>query len=167
VGHFERDTDVRREGGVLRATLSPDWEVWGPLGGYVAAVALRALGASTDLRRPAIFACTFLSVARFGDVDLHVRTLRRGKRSHALQVDMTQEGSPILSALGWAVSDGMSGLAHAHGAAPHDEWLLCDAHAPVGSDGLLGCTGRVWSPGGALLASGTSTLFCRPNPNPR
>ena len=30
--------------------------------------------------------------------------------------------------------------------------------------GLVGCTGRVWSPSGRQRASGTSTLICRPNP---
>jgi len=52
---------------------------------------------------------------------------------------------------------------HFHAAAPSEEWLRCDAAAPVGRDGLLGCNGRLWSPDGRLVASGTSTLFCRPS----
>ena len=85
---FAADTAVHRlgvDGDVtrLRAELSPAWEVWGPVGGYVAAIALRALAAGTELPRPASFHCNFLSVARFGAVDLEVATLRRGKRSHA------------------------------------------------------------------------------------
>lgn len=51
-----------------------------------------------------------------------------------------------------------------HDAAPDEEWLLCDAHSPVGREGLVGATGRVWAPGGRLLASGSSSLICRPNP---
>jgi acyl-CoA thioesterase-2 len=51
-----------------------------------------------------------------------------------------------------------------HDAAPKDEWLLCDAHSPVGREGLVGCNGRVWTPDGRLLASGLSHLLCRPNP---
>ena len=31
-------------------------------------------------------------------------------------------------------------------------------------DGLLGCTSRLWSEDGRLLASGTSKHLCRPNP---
>jgi len=51
-----------------------------------------------------------------------------------------------------------------HASAGNDEWLLCDSHAPVGRDGIIGCTGRVWSPDGRLIASGNSCLFCKPNP---
>ena len=269
---FAADTAVHRvgvDGDVtrLRAELSPAWEVWGPVGGYVAAIALRALAAGTELPRPASFHCNFLSVARFGAVDLEVATLRRGKRSHALRVAMTQQGQPILTATAWFVADGMAGLAHDHARAPDvpppgalqsyaeradnyadwypfwrsvegrpvqweephppvwntwmrlqdtprpldpvteagrlllwldmmmwnaadaphpwpppylapnldlsasfhelapgEEWLLCDAHAPVAREGIIGCRGHLWTEAGRLLASANATLFCRPNP---
>lgn len=269
MGDFLADTAVAGASGRYRARLSPEWEVWGPLGGYVAAIALRAIGAESPLRRPASFSCLFLAVGRFDDVELEVRTLRRGRRSHALQVEMSQEGRGILQATGWVVEEGLSGFEHDHSAmpdvpaaeelrsyselaenydewypvwrsidgrpvvwseepglpiwhtwmrlretpklddpfleaarslcwmdlmmwnaatpphlpwpvshvapnldlsvlfhdaAPDDEWLLCDAHAPVGRQGLVGCNGRVWTPSGRLLASGTSNLLCRPNP---
>ena len=51
-----------------------------------------------------------------------------------------------------------------HQSAAGEEWLLCDAHAPVGREGLIGCSGRIWSTSGRLIASGASCLFCRPNP---
>jgi hypothetical protein len=38
-----------------RAELVPDWRTWGPLGGYVAAIALRAAGMATSFDRPASF----------------------------------------------------------------------------------------------------------------
>jgi acyl-CoA thioesterase-2 len=267
---FEADTRVRGGDGRYAATLSPAWEVWGPFGGYVAAVALRGLAAASELPRPASFSCLFLSVARFGEVDLAVATLRRGRSSHALRVDVTQEGRPVLAASAWFVADALSGLEHEDAvmpavpppaelpsyaerapdydawypiwrsiegrplrwseepgppvwrtwmrlqrtpdlardpvldaarsllwmdimpwnaaAAPHtpwplshiapsldlsvlfhrgaagEEWLLCDCHAPVSREGLVGCTGRLWTPGGRLVASGTSHLTWRPAP---
>lgn len=272
MGDFAADTAVERVGvrgdvAHHRAELSPAWEVWGPVGGYVAAIALRALAAETDLPRPASFHCNFLSVARFAAVDLEVATLRRGKRSHALRVAMNQQGRPILTATAWFVEDALDGLAHEHvlapdvppphalksyaeiadnyadwypfwrsvegrpcnGAEPHppewhtwmrlletprpldpvteagrlllwldmmmwnaadaphpwpppylapnldlsvsfhelmpqEEWLLCDAHAPVAREGIIGCRGQLWTESGRLLASGSATLFCRPNP---
>lgn len=116
---FADDTTVHSvDAGRYRAELSPAWEVWGPIGGYVAAIALRALAAGSELPRPASFHCDFLSVARFGPVELDVATLRRGKRTHALRVAMHQDGTPILSATGWFVADGMSGLEHEHAAFP-------------------------------------------------
>ena len=55
-----------------------DWEIWGPCGGYVAAIALRAAGAESPFARPASFFCHYLSVAAFAPVDLVVTPLRRG-----------------------------------------------------------------------------------------
>ena len=45
-------------------------------------------------------------------------TLRQGKRSRALQVQITQEGSPILSAHGWTVAEGSQGFEHDHAQMP-------------------------------------------------
>ena len=272
MGDFAADTAVARVGvrgdvALLRADVSPAWDVWGPVGGYVAAIALRALATEADLPRPASFHCNFLSVARFGAVDLEVATLRRGKRTHALHVAMKQDGTPILNATAWFVADAMDGLAHEHAVAPAvpapgalrsyaeiadnyadwypfwrsvdgrpvnaaephppvwntwmrlldtprpldavteagrmllwldmmmwnaadaphpwpppflapnldlaasfhelmpgEEWLLCDAHAPVAREGIIGCRGHLWSESGRLLASGNATLICRRNP---
>ena len=50
---FVADTAVRGGGGRYQAALSADWEVWGPLGGYVAAIALRAIGTECPGMRPA------------------------------------------------------------------------------------------------------------------
>jgi acyl-CoA thioesterase II len=46
-----------------------------------------------------------------------------------------------------------------------DEWLLVEAVSPVGTDGLVAATGRVWDRSGALLASGDQTMLCRPAAN--
>jgi hypothetical protein len=35
---------------------------------------------------------------------------------------------------------------------------------PIARDGLVGCTSRLWSEDGRLLASGTSKHLNRPNP---
>jgi acyl-CoA thioesterase II len=268
-GDFARDTAVAGADGAYRAHLSGDWEGWGPLGGYVAAIALRAVATESRLPRPASFQCLFLSVATFADVELEVETLRRSKRAEAFAVRMTQAGTPILHATACVVDDGLDGFVHTdavapdvagperlrpfdelvehydesypvwrtfegrptlwpdapsppvwrtwmrlratpdltdpfldaartlmwmdmmmwnaappphlpwpvaylapnldlaclfHERAPDDEWLLCDAHAPSARGGLVGCTGRVWTPSGRLVASGASQLLCRPNP---
>lgn len=94
-----------------RAVLHPDWMTWGPAGGYVAAVALRAAGAATSFDRPASFVCQYLSVARFDAVELRVATLRAGRRTEALHVAMTQNDVPILDANVWAVGPN-EGLEH-------------------------------------------------------
>jgi acyl-CoA thioesterase-2 len=112
VGDFGVDTAVEAVGGRYRAQLSRDWEIWGPNGGYVAAIALRAAGAASRLRRPASFSCHFLSVAEFAHIDLDVATLRATKRAESLRVSMTQGGRPILEAIVWVVDDGLQALTH-------------------------------------------------------
>jgi acyl-CoA thioesterase II len=112
MGDFAADTALEGAGGRYRARLSPEWKVWGPLGGYVAAIALRAMGEETPLRRPASITCHFLAPGEFEEADVEVTTLRRGKRSQALHVRMSQRGNAFLTATGWVVDTDMSGLAH-------------------------------------------------------
>jgi acyl-CoA thioesterase II len=75
--------------GRFRGEVSPDWDLWGPVGGYLAAIAVRAAGASTALARPASVACHYLAPARFGPVELTVTTGRRSRRAESLRVLMT------------------------------------------------------------------------------
>ena len=86
------DAATRPEGGDgrYRVRLAEDWDVWGPVGGYVAGIALRAMGAESALERPASFACQYLSVGRFEPVEIEVALLRRGRSSEALGVLRTK-----------------------------------------------------------------------------
>ena len=97
--------------GVYTAFVHRDWEIWGPCGGYVAAIALRAAGAERPLVRPASFFCHYLSVADFAPVDLVVTVLRSGRTVTAQRVAMAQEGRPILEAMVWSVGE-VDGLEH-------------------------------------------------------
>jgi acyl-CoA thioesterase len=51
-----------------------------------------------------------------------------------------------------------------HGFAPEAEWILADGVVPLARDGLVGCSSRLWTEDGRLLATGTSKHLCRPNP---
>jgi acyl-CoA thioesterase len=113
MGDFTEQTALEDLGdGRYRAELHRDWMTWGPAGGYVAAVALRAGGASSEFTRPASFSCQFLSVAKFDAVELVVESVRRGRRSEALRVSMTQGDRSILEAQVWAVDEQTDGLEH-------------------------------------------------------
>src|SRR3989440_1076058 len=111
VGDLAVDTAIEGSDGRYRARLSRDWEIWGPNGGYLAVIALRAAGAHTPLRRPATFSCHYLGVADFDAVDLDVRTIRASRRTASIAVSMTQAGKPILEAQAWVVGD-VDGLEH-------------------------------------------------------
>ena len=63
---LEHATRVEGDSGSYHARLSEDWEIWGPNGGYLAAIALRAAGdVVAEIERPASFYCHFLSSPAF------------------------------------------------------------------------------------------------------
>ena len=118
MGDLAEDTAVEEVApGRFGAHLSRDWEIWGPNGGYLAVIALRAAGAYTPLRRPASFTCHFLGVADFDDVELEVRPLRESRRAASLAVSMRQHDRPVLEAVAWIVGD-LDGLEHDDAPAP-------------------------------------------------
>jgi acyl-CoA thioesterase-2 len=140
VGDLARDTAVRPNGdGTYQATLSRDWEIWGPMGGYVAACALRAAGASNGQARPAALSCHYLGVARFEPIDIRVETRRSGRSATSLRVEVTQEDRRILDGMVWTIGD-VEGLEHDETTPPHvpgpddlpsiDELLPDDAPLP-------------------------------------
>jgi acyl-CoA thioesterase II len=102
VGDLAQDTTVVGGDGHYHATISGDWEIWGPMGGYVAAVALRAAAAEAPPGlEPASFTCQFLSAARFEAVDINVVVRRASRRAAAIAVQIVQEGTAILDAQVW------------------------------------------------------------------
>jgi acyl-CoA thioesterase len=141
VGDLAADTAVEGGGGRYRAVLSRDWQIWGPNGGYLAVIALRAAGAETALRRPASFYAQYLSAAEYGPVELVVETLRATKRTAALRVTMTQSGRTILSASAWIVDEALPGL-------KHDTARMPEVPPPEGllSFAELGAEGWPWYP---------------------
>jgi len=118
MGDLATDTAVTGGDGRFEAELSPDWEIWGPNGGYVAAVALRAVGAHSAHAMPASFLCHFLEVGAFAPVTIEVETVRRSRRAESLRAVVSQDGRRILEALVWTVGDGLVGLEHDAAPAP-------------------------------------------------
>lgn len=105
------------EPGRYSATLFADYEVWGPEGGYVAAVLLRAAAEQSAQPRPASLQVHFLGVARSEVVELTVTVLRRTRRAESLRVSMTQDGRPVAEALTWFTAGG-DGFEHHHAPLP-------------------------------------------------
>lgn len=106
------------ESGVWNCKIREDWALWGPSGGYLSALALRAMGEETKFARPISFACQFLSRAAFGEAHIHVITLRRGKQTEALRADIRQGGKIILTAQAWTGVAATPGMQHDYAKAP-------------------------------------------------
>jgi acyl-CoA thioesterase-2 len=115
VPDLDEATRVTGGSGRYRGAIDPDWFIWGPNGGYLSGLALRAAVAESRFRRVASYSCVFLGVARAGAVDLRVeaaRRARRARRAEAFRVELAQDQRPILSALLWLVDAGVPGLVH-------------------------------------------------------
>ena len=112
MGNLAEDVAVTGGDGAWRAAFSPDWEIWGPNGGYVAAVALQAAGAHSGLPRPASLLCHYLGVGAFDEVQIETTTLRKAKRAESVRVSITQQGAPIAEALVWCIADELLGMEH-------------------------------------------------------
>ena len=115
MGDLEVDTRVETigdDGGRYRAKLSPDWAIWGPNGGYVVSVALRAAGARLGRARPASIVAHILGVAAFDEVDLDVTLLRTSRYASSARVSMRQGDRPIVEALVWGLDPGGAALEH-------------------------------------------------------
>jgi acyl-CoA thioesterase-2 len=113
MGELGKDTHVELvEPGRYRGRLERAWEIWGPNGGYIASVALRAAAAHSELPRPASFSCQYLAVGEFDDVDARVITTRRTKRAEAVTVELHQGDRLLLTAQAWFIDDNHEGLEH-------------------------------------------------------
>jgi acyl-CoA thioesterase II len=96
---LDRATQLEGSDGSYSTQLSREWEIWGPNGGYLAALALRAASLCAEIAQPASFYCHFLRSPDFDRVELDVSLLRQGRRSESLAVSMTQQDKPVLQAL--------------------------------------------------------------------
>jgi len=106
VGDFEKDTAVAGGDGQYTATAIGDWRIWGPMGGYVAAIALRAAAAEVaDGLSPASFTCQLLAPARFEPVDIAVTVRRASRRAALVAANITQDGVAILDSQTWFAVD--------------------------------------------------------------
>ena len=113
VDDFEQATRLERGSEtVWTALLREDWALWGPAGGYISALALRAAGEATAFPRPVSMTCHFLRPGKFAAAELHVERLRAGRRSELLRVDLRQEGKSLLTCSVWTMPDSMPGLVH-------------------------------------------------------
>lgn len=79
--------------------LTDDWQLWGPSGGYLSAIALRAAGAIAALERPASFYCHFVRAPRFGPAEVRATMIRPGRRAESIAVELHQAGKLMLTAL--------------------------------------------------------------------
>jgi len=120
VNRFERDTAVVPAGANrFHARFDPGWSVVGPNGGYIAAIALRALEASVadPARAPRSLNLHYIARPESGPVDLEARIERRGRSLTTATLRMVQDERLVCLAIG-AFSLSRGGLSFDHAQMP-------------------------------------------------
>lgn len=119
MGDLAEATRVEQTGtNTFGAELSPDWEIWGPNGGYLASVALRAAAITSERARPVSIHAHFVGAGRTGPVQLRTEVNRATKVATSVTVHLEQEGRPWLVATVWGADDDLPGLEHQTGDKP-------------------------------------------------
>lgn len=97
-------TALTSTGDGYRATLDSGWDIWGPAGGYIAAIALRAVRArAAQGHRPVTITGQFVRVARPGALDVRIDAIKEGASS-LFAVTLAQEDRPIFLAQVWTTA---------------------------------------------------------------
>ncbi len=95
--------------GVYTVKLSPAWDVWGPNGGYLCSLLLRAVGQQTERSMPVSFSGQYLRTPSYDDVTITVELIKSGRSVSAYNACMKQGGKIMINAMVWT-SDPKDGL---------------------------------------------------------
>lgn len=130
--------------------LDPAWEGWGPAGGYLAAIALRAVGLTVpEGHRPVTLSAQFLAKAEAGEAAVHVHLGKAGGSSQ-VNVSLWQSERCFFQAQIWTTSRSF-GPCEIGPAMP-------DVPGPVGLETLEAHFSRL----GRQLVTFWKNLECRP-----
>jgi acyl-CoA thioesterase len=89
------------DGDRCQVQLDPGWDIWGPAGGYIAAIALRAAGAhAAPGHRPLTLTGQFVRVAKPGLLDVEVVPVKSGGTA-LFAITLSQAGQPVFLAQVW------------------------------------------------------------------
>lgn len=102
-GLIAATTLVPTAGGYL-VNLDPGWDIWGPAGGYIAAIALRACGKHAAIgHRPVTLLGQFVRVAKPGALTVQVDQMKQGGNA-LFAITLTQAEQPVVLAQVWTTA---------------------------------------------------------------
>ncbi len=109
---FLAATAVSFDGEVARANLDPEWFFWGPFGGYLAAIVVRAICLRSVHGVPATFSCHYLSVGESGPIEIAFEILKTARSAESIRATVYQKGRRLMEAVAWIVVEDLVGLKH-------------------------------------------------------
>jgi acyl-CoA thioesterase len=111
---FERDTSVNEvEAGIFEGHVNRDWWiVFGPNGGFLAAMLVKAMGAAVDdhSRAPRSLTIHYTAAPREGPVRIRTMIERAGRTLTTVSARMEQDGRLIALAIGAFSSDRVAAI---------------------------------------------------------
>jgi acyl-CoA thioesterase-2 len=103
--NFVDATHLDGDDGRYTANLHPDWEVWGPNGGYLSAIALRAAGKVAPTgHRPAAYSGQYLSSPVSEAVIVEAEVVKPGRSAALTNIRLTQNARTVVQAQVWTTS---------------------------------------------------------------
>ncbi len=101
---FLEATRLDPSGSGFSVALDPAWDIWGPAGGYIAAIALRAVRErAAPGHRPVTLTGQFVRVAKPGALTVSVEPIKQGGTS-LFVVTLTQGDAPVFLAQVWTTA---------------------------------------------------------------
>lgn len=99
---FATDTVVAARGdGCFDTAVRPGWDIAGNAnGGYLLALAARAMAAHCGRPDPVTITAHYLSPGKVGDATVQCRTVKEGRRFATVSAGMEAAGRPLLQVLG-------------------------------------------------------------------
>ena len=104
MGSLDPDTRLAGGDGRFEVSLSPDWRIWGPNGGYLGGPRAARRGLASRFERPASFACHFLGVGASTPATIAVTPLRSARTAESLRATIEQNDRVLLDAQVWTVA---------------------------------------------------------------
>ena len=97
-------TTVTAAGSGYTVDLDAGWDIWGPAGGYIAAIALRAVRERVSPgHRPVTLTGQFVRVAKPGRLDVQIEVIKQGGTA-LFVVTLAQGGQPVFLAQVWTTA---------------------------------------------------------------
>ncbi|GAB1258524.1 hypothetical protein NBRC116494_30260 [Aurantivibrio plasticivorans] len=87
--------------GLFECHIHEDWKVYGPDGGYITSILLRAVGQVSEHPFPISYFGQYLRVADFGKAQVKVECIKRGRQASAYEAQLFRNDKLVHKALVW------------------------------------------------------------------
>jgi acyl-CoA thioesterase len=118
MGAFEAATHVEGGDGRYTAEVRPDWQFWGPIGGYLAGLVARAIADDGEVNRFASIYVQFLRPGEVGPAEIELNVLRSSSSTRVVSGTLAQSRGTVLAMHAVLVKGQTPGFSHQQASMP-------------------------------------------------